>query len=379
MVALIFVASPFYIRQAEAAFARARRDAAGGVPHAGRLGGAHVRPRRDPGRPSGARRRRGAGLGPRAGRVRRDPDVRRLVPRRHADRAARDLRAVLDRLHGALALSAVLVAARRAPSCSSVKLLTAEGRRARVEARMPLREFALDVALTSRPALPGAGRPSGAGKTTVLRDRRRAAAARRAGACRCGDEVWLDTARGIDLPPERRRCGYVFQDYALFPHLRAWQNVAYGLAACRGASAGARAQELLERFGVAALADARPGDALGRRAPARGAGAGARARARARCCSTSRWRRSTRARAAARDPRAGRRPRARPRSRPLLVTHDFAEAAQLGDEVAVMDRGRIVQRGPRPRAPAAPGVGVRGGVRRRQRAARAPPGPDPAA
>ena len=42
-------------------------------------------------------------------------------------------------------------------------------------------------------------------------------------------ETWLDTAHGIDVPAERRRCGYVFQDYALVPHLSASQNVAYPL------------------------------------------------------------------------------------------------------------------------------------------------------
>ena len=42
-----------------------------------------------------------------------------------------------------------------------------------------------------------------------------------------GSEVWLDTERGIDLPPEERSVGYVFQDYALFPHLTVAQNVAF--------------------------------------------------------------------------------------------------------------------------------------------------------
>ena len=86
-------------------------------------------------------------------------------------------------------------------------------------------DVALEVADGECLALAG---PSGVGKTTVLqtvaglftpeRGRRVAAAT-----------VWLDTAQGVNVLPERRRCGYVFQDYALFGHLSAWRNVAYGM------------------------------------------------------------------------------------------------------------------------------------------------------
>src|SRR3954449_1409024 len=85
-------------------------------------------------------------------------------------------------------------------------------------------EVGLDVSAETPLALAG---PSGAGKTSVLRIA--AGLLRpRAGRVACDGEAWLDTARGVDTPPERRRCGYVFQDYALFPHLSAWRNVAYG-------------------------------------------------------------------------------------------------------------------------------------------------------
>ncbi|HEX2177309.1 MAG TPA: ATP-binding cassette domain-containing protein, partial [Nocardioidaceae bacterium] len=88
----------------------------------------------------------------------------------------------------------------------------------RVEAATRLGDLDLDVALAipagSCLALAG---PSGAGKTSVLRivaglvrpDRGRVS---------CGGERWLDTAEGVDVAPERRRCGYVFQEYALFGH-----------------------------------------------------------------------------------------------------------------------------------------------------------------
>ena len=128
----------------------------------------------------------------------------------------------------------------------------------RVEARTRLGALTLDAALSVEAgrclALAG---PSGAGKTSILRV---AAGLLRPehGTVACGEEVWLDTARGIDVAPERRGCGYVFQEYALFGHLRAWQNVAYPLSGLPRRARRERAQELLERFGIGALADARP-------------------------------------------------------------------------------------------------------------------------
>ena len=99
----------------------------------------------------------------------------------------------------------------------------------RVEAKTRLGALDLDVALSA-----GGGRclalagPSGAGKSSLLRV---IAGLLRpsSGRVECGGSVWLDTTTGVNLPPEERRCGYVFQDYALFPHLSAWRNVAYPL------------------------------------------------------------------------------------------------------------------------------------------------------
>lgn len=70
--------------------------------------------------------------------------------------------------------------------------------------------------------------PSGAGKSLTLK----AIAgllAPDAGHVRVAGETLLNTATGLDLPPQARRMGYVFQDYALFPHLTVQQNVAFGL------------------------------------------------------------------------------------------------------------------------------------------------------
>jgi molybdate transport system ATP-binding protein len=168
----------------------------------------------------------------------------------------------------------------------------------------------------------------------------------------CGEEVWLDTRRGIDLAPERRACSFVFQDYALFGHLRAWQNVAYGLRGTPRGHRRAAAVELLERFGVADLADARPGTLSGgeRQRVALARALAPRPKALLLDEPLSALDTRTRARAA-RELGAILRAVDVPA---VLVTHDFAEAALLGDEVAVIDGGRVIQRGSPSRLAAAP-------------------------
>src|SRR5215210_7519734 len=127
-----------------------------------------------------------------------------------------------------------------------------------VQARTSLGALRLDVELAVEPgeclALVG---PSGEGKTSVLRVA--AGLLRPAhGRVEANGETWLDTERGVDVPAEHRRCGYVFQDFALFPHLTAWQNVAYPLRGLSREQRRARAVALLDRFGLGDRADARP-------------------------------------------------------------------------------------------------------------------------
>jgi molybdate transport system ATP-binding protein len=197
----------------------------------------------------------------------------------------------------------------------------------------------LDVAAGRCLALAG---PSGAGKTTILRilagtvrpDRGRVA---------YGDQVWVDTTQAVWLEPERRRCGYVFQDYALFPHLNAWRNVAYGLRSRGVKDRKAAAMALLEQFGLADRADARPHTLSG----------GERQRvAVARALAPKPEVLLLDEPLSALDPRArasaGRELIAALRTLELpvvLVTHDWGEAALMGDEIAVIDRGVIVQQG----------------------------------
>jgi len=168
----------------------------------------------------------------------------------------------------------------------------------------------------------------------------------------CDGEVWLDTDSGRELAPELRGCGYVFQHYALFGHLRAWQNVAYGLRGLPRAQRRRRAHELLERFGIEQLADARPQTLSGgerqRIALARALAPAPRALLLDEPLSALDAR--TRA-SASRELATVLREAGVPA---LLVTHDFTEAAVLGDRVAVMDGGRIVQWGSADELAAAP-------------------------
>jgi molybdate transport system ATP-binding protein len=209
-----------------------------------------------------------------------------------------------------------------------------------ISARMPLRESELSLDLSVGPGerLVVAG-PSGAGKTTLLRivaGLIRPASGRIA----IGDEVWLDTESGREVPAEQRCCGVVFQDYALFPNLSAWRNVVYGMGGPRRERRH-RAEELLERFGIASLADARPGSLSG----------GERQRvALARALATEPRVLLLDEPLSALDPIARREAQSELHDLltelpipVLLVTHSREEAALLADRIAVIDRGRIVK------------------------------------
>ena len=92
--------------------------------------------------------------------------------------------------------------------------------------------------------------PSGIGKTTLLNC---IAGLGRplSGHVRVGGETLFDSATGIDLPPERRRAGYVFEDLRLFPHRTVAANLAYGE---RAEAALMSRTEALEFLGIAHLA-----------------------------------------------------------------------------------------------------------------------------
>ena len=118
--------------------------------------------------------------------------------------------------------------------------------------------FALDLACT----LPNGGvsaifGPSGCGKSTLL-----AAIAGLLvpdhGRITLADEVLLDTARGISLAPERRRCAMVFQDARLFPHLSVEANLRYGLRRAPRDARGPALEDVTTRLGIDHLLTRRP-------------------------------------------------------------------------------------------------------------------------
>lgn len=116
------------------------------------------------------------------------------------------------------------------------------------------RHFELDAAFQSRASRTALLGASGSGKSTVLQIVAGLLPGAR-GHVRVQGRVLLDSAAGVDLPARQRRIGYVFQDYALFPHMTVLQNLRFG---ARAPGAAEQIDGLLQRFDIAPLRDALP-------------------------------------------------------------------------------------------------------------------------
>jgi molybdate transport system ATP-binding protein len=198
--------------------------------------------------------------------------------------------------------------------------------------------FTLDLRLTAEPgevvALLG---PNGAGKTTALRAL--------AGLEHSDGEITLDGRRIEKTPPEKRRIGVVFQDYLLFPHLNALDNVAFG-PRCQGvgkAEARRAAADWLTRVGLAEHV---------RKKPRQLSGGQAQRVALARALATGPRLLLLDEPLAALDAHTRVDTRAHLRTRlasqpgaTVLVTHDPLDAMMLADRLVIVEDGAVVQSG----------------------------------
>ena len=216
--------------------------------------------------------------------------------------------------------------------------------RLEVSIRKALPGFTLDVEWSAGDGVAVLFGPSGSGKTLTLQCL--AGLVRPDGGRVVVDgHVLFDAATGVDVPPQQRRVGYVFQGYALFPHLTVRDNVGFGLRDRSRSERRQKEDEVLARLSLEAFAERSPRELSG----------GQRQRV-------------ALGRALATDPALllldeplsaldlPLRQALRDELRGLLagwgtvavlVTHDLTEAYRLGDRIVVYEEGRVIQEAPR--------------------------------
>jgi iron(III) transport system ATP-binding protein len=213
--------------------------------------------------------------------------------------------------------------------------LTVDAVGKRFGATVALDSVTLGLAEGERLALLG---PSGCGKTTLLRVVCGLEAPDTGSVAVAGETL---VGPGVFVPPERRRVGMVFQDWALFPHRTVTRNVAYGLT--RDEVASGRVEETLELVGLGGLGDRFPHQLSGGQAQRVAVARALAPRPRLLLFDEpfsnldAELRLRVRADVAELMRRVG--------MTSVFVTHDREEAFVLGDRVAVMRDGALIQAG----------------------------------
>ncbi len=121
----------------------------------------------------------------------------------------------------------------------------------------PLRSFNLKADIEVNNEILVLVGPSGSGKTTVLKCLAGLKAPGR-GLIRINERILYSDKDSINLAPRERRIGYVFQEYALFPHMTVRKNVMYGLSKEKLKSRPKMVDEILEMMGIKHLKDRHP-------------------------------------------------------------------------------------------------------------------------
>jgi ABC-type sulfate/molybdate transport systems ATPase subunit len=202
--------------------------------------------------------------------------------------------------------------------------------------------FSLDLELQAAAGVSVLFGPSGAGKTLIL-DSIAGFVRPDEGRILLDDAILFDGAAGVHLPPQARNCGYVFQNYALFPHMTLRQNLEFAAERRPRLERHRRVNEMLERFRLTEIGGQRPHELSG----------GQRQR-----CSIARALIGGPRLLLLDEPAQGldaplrrelyavlRQVRADFQTPVLLVTHDLDECFELADEMIVVREGKIVQTG----------------------------------
>ncbi|HKD04489.1 MAG TPA: ABC transporter ATP-binding protein [Bryobacteraceae bacterium] len=202
--------------------------------------------------------------------------------------------------------------------------------------------FELDVSFDANSGVNVLYGASGSGKTLTL-DAIAGFVAPDSGRILLDERILFDGEARVNLPPRDRSCGYVFQNYALFPHMTLRQNLAFAAHRLPRLERRRRVAESLERFGLAELAGRYPREVSGGQKQRCSIARALIAQPRILLLDEPGQGLDSSLRESLRD---AVRDIARSSKTPMmLVTHDLEECLSLADSVLIYDNGRIVRRG----------------------------------